>query len=242
MSRLSFALGVLVLPFGLFSIQAQPLGAPGTATVSGIVTRYHGWPLFSSGCASEQGEFTISDLDPGHYWIRPKLPDENLYVKAITAPSNVPAGSGAPQSPDRHVSRLQLTLKPGEKQEAMIVTVAEGGASMRGKVVAEKEDARAMQGLLAHLIPADPNAADDLLRYSESLVQTDGSFSFNQIAPGKYWLITRVAPDDDPSERPVSPLAWDANKRKQLRREAAAAKNEIEFKAYQRVKDQVLRR
>jgi hypothetical protein len=54
-------------------------------------------------------------------------------------------------------------------------------------------------------------------------------------------LIARAAPDDEMSDRPVTPLAWDASERAKLRREAMAAKNEIELQPCGRVKDYVLR-
>ncbi|MGH9802882.1 MAG: hypothetical protein ACRD82_21150, partial [Blastocatellia bacterium] len=60
-------------------------------------------------------------------------------------------------------------------------------------------------------------------------------------APGKYWLLARTIPDNESSDRLPSPVAWDAAERAKLRKEAEAAKNEIELKACQRVKDYVLR-
>jgi hypothetical protein len=43
------------------------------------------------------------------------------------------------------------------------------------------------------------------------------------------------------SDRPVMPIAWDANERAKLRRQAIAAKNEIELQPCGRVKDYLLR-
>ena len=39
---------------------------------------------------------------------------------------------------------------------------------------------------------------DDALRYAEVFARGDGSFSLSNIAPGKYWLVARAAPDDEP--------------------------------------------
>jgi hypothetical protein len=67
-------------------------------------------------------------------------------------------------------------------------------------------------------------------------------FLFKHIAPGKYFLHMRQAPEKDASNDQAGPIAWDAVNRVKLRREAASAKNEIELKPCQRVKDYVLRR
>jgi hypothetical protein len=51
----------------------------------------------------------------------------------------------------------------------------------------------------------------------------------------------RAAPDDETSDRPVAPIGWDATERAKLRRQAMAAKNEIELQPCGRVKDFILR-
>lgn len=68
------------------------------------------WRRFSSPRANEKGEFTINNVDPGHYRIGMQLPGENLYLKTITAPANVPARRGAP-APVNNISRSGLALR-----------------------------------------------------------------------------------------------------------------------------------
>jgi hypothetical protein len=94
--------------------------------------------------------------------------------------------------------------------------------------------------LRLHLIPADPKAAEDVLRYSETIVRSEGAFAFNNIAPGKYRLLTRIVPDDEPIDRAPFPAAWDANERAKLRKEAEAMGVEIELKSCQRITDQIV--
>jgi hypothetical protein len=60
----------------------------------------------------------------------------------------------------------------------------------------------------------------------------DGMFGFNNIAPGKYWLLTKPAVEEH--ERPA---AWDPIVRAKLRREAASGKKEIELQPCQQVKN-----
>jgi hypothetical protein len=188
----------------------------------------------------EKGVFTAGHLYPGRYRIVTRFPNENIYVKAITLSAAVPTPGGSPAAVG-NVSRNGISLKQGEKLDGVVVTVGEGAASVRGKVIATNKGARRPEILLAHLVPAEPGAADDVLRYAEMTVYDDGAFAFKNIAPGKYWLIARAAPNEEPSGKPSTPIAWDANERAKLRREAAAAKNEIELKVCERVKEHVLR-
>ncbi|HEV2668484.1 MAG TPA: carboxypeptidase-like regulatory domain-containing protein, partial [Blastocatellia bacterium] len=183
--------------------------------------RYSG---ISNQRVDENGRFTINRFDPGHYRIVARPLDEYLYVKAITASAATPARRGAARgaNPAGGVSQNGFTFRLGEKMAGVTVTVAEGAASLRGKVAPENEGARLPSRLRLHLIPADPKAAEDVLRYSETIVRSEGAFAFNNIAPGKYRLLTRVVPDDEPIDRPPLPAAWDANERANLRKEAVA--------------------
>jgi hypothetical protein len=75
------------------------------------------------------------------------------------------------------------------------------------------------------------------LRYAEVLTRNDGSFAFNNLAPGKYWLLARPVPDDEPVDRPPRPLSWDSAERARLRMEAEKKKIEVELKPCQRLND-----
>ncbi|MGE0132703.1 MAG: collagen binding domain-containing protein [Blastocatellales bacterium] len=208
-----------------------PAGAP-------PFLRYSG---YSSRRVSEKGVFTINNVGPGHYRIAARSPDEYLYVKAITAYAATPARRGAARANSGGASQNGFVFRSGERMTGVNVTVAEGAASLRGKIVPEIEGARLPARLRLHLVPAEQNAADDVLRYAETLVRSDGAFALNNIAPGKYRLVARAVPDDEPSDRPATPLAWDANERAKLRREAAALKIEVELKPCQRVTDQLVK-
>jgi hypothetical protein len=194
---------------------------------------------------NEKGDFTFFNLRDGRYFLDPKLPNDSWYVKSISANAPAPAAASArgPARPATPIdaSRNGVTLKSGEKLTGLSLIVTDGAASLRGKVVAQVEGARLPSRLRVHLIPAEDAAADSVLRYAETGVRGDLSFVLNNLAPGKYWLVARVAPDDEPVDRPSMPLAWDANERAKLRREAMAVKNEVELQACGRVSDYVLR-
>jgi Carboxypeptidase regulatory-like domain len=179
------------------------------------------------------GGFTVNNMEAGRYRIGADLPDENWYVSAITQ-------AATPKPID--VARAGVTLKQGEKISGIEMIIAQGAASLSGRVVQSREGAQLPKRLRVHLVPAETAAADDLLRYAESPVRGDGSFEFKHIAPGKYLLHARQASEKDANDDQSRPLAWDAVERATLRREAATAKNEIELKTCERVKDHVLRR
>jgi hypothetical protein len=120
------------------------------------------------------------------------------------------------------------------------ITIADGAASLRGKAVAAQNANQPLSPLRIHLIPAEPTATDDVLRYGEVLT-SDGLFAFTNFAPGKYWLLAKPVADNEATDRLPPPIAWDAAERLKLRKAAEAAKTEIELKPCQRVKDHVLK-
>jgi hypothetical protein len=188
------------------------------------------------GAPDEKGDFILRGLAAGRFRIKADLPDDGWYVRAITQPA-----PGAGKKP-ADASLNGIAVKAGEKLSGVEVVIAEGAASLNGRVVPVKDASRLPARLRVHLIPAEVSAADDVLRYAEMAVGADGGFGFKHIAPGKYLLHTRQASEKEASNDRSRPLAWDAVERAKLRREAAAAKNEIELKACERVKEHALRR
>jgi hypothetical protein len=180
----------------------------------------------------KDGGFTVKNLEAGRYRINTDLPDESWYIRAITQ-------AATPKPVD--ISRAGVTLKQGEKISGIEMIIAQGAASLSGKIVPAREGERLPKRLRVHLIPAETTAADELIRYAEATVGGDGSFEFKHVAPGKYMLHTRQASEKEANDDQSRPVAWDAVERAKLRREAAAAKNEIELKVCERVKDHVLR-
>jgi hypothetical protein len=186
---------------------------------------------------NEKGEFTIHSLRPSRYHFETSLPDENWYTRSITIPA--PATSQEPKAlmKLRDISRAGLEIKSGDKLTGVTVWVAAGAASLRGKVVAGKVGASLASRLRVHLAPVDAALANEVLRYAEVLTRNDGSFAFNNLAPGKYWLLARPVPDDEPVDRPPRPLSWDSAERARLRMEAEKKKIEVELKPCQRLND-----
>jgi hypothetical protein len=188
------------------------------------------------GAPDEKGEFTLRGVAAGRFRIKADLPEDGWYVRAVTQPT-----PGAGKKP-ADASLNGIAVKAGEKLSGVEVVIAEGAASLNGRVVPGKDASRLPARLRVYLIPAEVSAADDVLRYAETAVGADGGFGFKHIAPGKYFLHTRQASEKEASDDRSRPAAWDAVERAKLRREATAAKNEIELKVCERVKEHVLRR
>lgn len=202
-------------------------------------------PFFSSSATlpTDQGEFTIHNLMAGNYRLTTRLPTEVWYVRSITLPT---AATRQPVAPAKSAETKSastssfLALKMGERISGVTVHVAQDAASLRGRVVPATEGAALPANLKVHLVPTERERAEDLLRYSEVPLGSDGAFTMQNLAPGRYWIIARPAPDDAP-ERVLRPLAWDAQERAKLRREAEAANTTIELQSCQRVADYALR-
>jgi carboxypeptidase family protein len=181
----------------------------------------------------QQGEFVLRELEAGRYRLAVRLYHEDWYLRAITLPGSAPVGQRPVPLID--VPRQGLTLLPGERTTELTVTLSEGAAHFSGVVVPAGEAARLATRFRVHLVPAETAAADDVLRYAATNAGKNGSFALRNLAPGRYWLLTQVVPDDDSLDLPPPPTAWDAAERLRLRREAEAGKVEIVLQACQRV-------
>jgi hypothetical protein len=186
----------------------------------------------SPGIPDPQGSFTLRGLAVGRYRVAAQLPDASWYLKSLAlTPANPAVADPA---------RNGLAVKAGEKLSGLTVTVATGAASVKGTVKAAA-GARLPARLRVHLLPAEAEAKDEVLRFAEVETESNGTFSFGQLAPGKYLLVARVLPENESPDKPARPAAWDAAERTKLRREAEAVKAELELKPCQQVTEFVLR-
>ncbi len=180
--------------------------------------------------ATPQGAFKIRYLPAGRYRFNAQLPSEAWYLRSITAPD---AASKRPLD----LGRAGLTLKAGEPRKDVTLTFATGAASLTGKLTVELGAKRPAQ-MWVHLVPAEKEAADEVLRYAETEAASDGAFALRQLAPGKYWIIARAS--EATNERPL-PLAWNQAERAKLRRAAEAANVSVELQPCQQMKDYALK-
>lgn len=187
---------------------------------------------------NDGGEFKAGLLEPAKYHIEGRLPSENWYLKSVTLPPEKPGAL------PKDAARDGLQLKPGQQVKGLTVTIGEGAARLRGRVVPQTEGARLPEALRVHILPAEKESADDALRFYEAAVEGDGSFTMANVAPGRYLVIARPSKEtrasSDKSQEPT-PVSWDAANRRKLRAEAEAANVAIELQHCQRKTDYVLR-
>lgn len=231
------------------------------------------FPAAYESAPGDKGEFQLLGLKAGRYQLLVRLPDADLYVRAITlaqppakdapaAKAAVPVKAAAPAAvsvkaavPVKAVSparaagdpaRAGFNLQTGERLSGLNVHVAAGASGLRGRIVAAADDhdaaspAARFPHLRVHLVPAEREQADNALRYAESRVGDDGTFLFANLAPGRYWLLARPAPATDSPDNPARPLAWDAEGRARLRREAETANTPVALAPCRRIDDFVL--
>ncbi len=166
----------------------------------------------------ESGSFTVRNLHPGRHQIKLRAPG-NLYVKSVTSPAGAAVND---------LARDGIALKTGEKLTGVTIALVEGAASIEGQIVSEGDRPRSRRRLI--LVPAEAASANDVMRYTETSLRNDGTFSLTGLTPGKYWVITRPLPESD------TPF-WEKEERAKLRREAEAANLSIELKPCQRVSE-----
>ncbi len=180
------------------------------------------------------GEMNFRNLNVGRYHLSAKLLDDNWYIRSITLPGALIKAT--PKAPAKatvtDVARSGLNLKSGDKITGLLVKVVEGAAAVKGQV---KADDTLPSLLRVYLVPVEKERADDVLRYGFTGISPDGAFNFAHLAPGKYWLTTRVEMDD--AQKKIG----DTAERAKLRREAEAANVIVELQACQRVTNYELR-
>ena len=188
----------------------------------------------AGGSPDKEGDFVFQGVLPGRYRIDSRLLlDEAWYIKTVTVPS--------PTNTPVDVVGGGIIVRPGQRTNGVRVVLGQGAGSIRGRVLPEKEGGSLPDRLRVYLVPSEPGSADNLLRYVEAGVQTDGSFKLLNVPPGKYWLVARLLPEEDLKVRITLPQSWNSSNRTALRREATAANVAIELKPCQRVADFLLR-
>lgn len=195
---------------------------------------------YSTSTPNAKGEFLIRFLERGQKRMVLKLPGEQWYARAITLPATT-AAPATPASRAVDLARDGFSLKQGESVNGITITLSEGAASLSGKVVTGKEESIPPGRMRIHLIPAEALSADEVLRFAETTAQSDGTFKFANLAPGRYWIFVRPMAEEESIESVSRPVAWDASGRVGLRFEGEAVGNAFDLKPCQKVADFLLR-
>lgn len=196
----------------------------------------------ASAAPDDKGAFTLRNLAAGRFRLKLRPPGPDWYIRAATfaappaAASKSTARVNAPAANNTNPLADELTLAAGSQLDGLIITLAPGAAALHGRV-APASDGATLPARQVYLVPAERERADDALRYAVTHIRTDGTFTFTQLAPGRYHLLTRPAA---PAADALAPLYSDAQTRTQLRR-AAAPTEIIELQPCQRLTDYQLR-
>lgn len=190
-----------------------------------------------NGYITPDSKFVIRNLEPGRFRFGILLPTESWYVRDIQMPASASKPAG-PQSESPKAGAWQGTglIKQGENIKNVVISIGQDAAGLRGSVTLPKGMSSVPEGLEVHLVPVDREQADNVLRYYHSNVDSEGQFSFSQVAPGSYFSIAQVKETQQKTE-PERPAAWDPVQRAELRRKAETIKNEIQLKACQKISD-----
>ena len=174
-----------------------------------------------------QGNVTLKNLVAGQYYFAARLSAKHWYLQSVSF-----ASPAAKTSKPVDAARTWTTVKVGDKLSGLTITLAKGAASIDGRV-ALKEGETLPERLSVYLVPIEKERADDPLRFYGSAVGPDGKIALNSIAPGRYWVLTQ--PTGDEADSPMRKLRWpdETETRARLRRDAEAAKTEIELKPCQ---------
>jgi Carboxypeptidase regulatory-like domain len=191
---------------------------------------------YSQAAPNQAGDFQLRSLVPGHFDLTARFFAKYWYLRAVSrnaAPLR-PATAKTALVTQTDVAKNGINLKFGERVSDLTVTLAAGAASLHGSVkpaAGESVPAR----LYLHLVPAEKEKAEDVLRFFMTPVAADGTFAIGNLPPGRYWSLARIAAKDEPQSDVRLRTLEEAETRAQIRRAAEAAKAEIEFNPCQNV-------
>jgi hypothetical protein len=184
------------------------------------------------------GSFVLRNLAPAQYRFNVRPLAKYWYLKSILWPNGSAAVSPKSPAPDRprDAARNWTNIRMGERLTGLTVTFAEGAGSIRGQIDAG-EGKKLSSRVFVYLSPAEPEKAEDIVRYFVSLAAEDGSFALTNLPPGRYWVTAAAAGESDSNMMSKLRLPDETELRTKLRRDGEAAKLQIEFKPCQNVTD-----
>ena len=169
------------------------------------------------------GNVTFSDVAASEYYFSVRFSSQQWFLKSIAF---------APPTPDGKpidASRTWTTVKPGDQLSGLVFTLAQGAGLIRGEI-SLAEGQTLPEKTVVFLVPAEPERADEVLRYFASPVSSAGGFWLNNVAPGRYRIFAQHGTDDTRSGMSKLRLPDGSETRSLLRRVAEDTKTEIEVK------------
>lgn len=195
------------------------------------------WSLGGPRFPDKQGDFTMRNLAPGQYRFHTRPFAKYWYLQSISLrPLAAPAAKAGQTLRAVDAARNWITVKSGDRVSGLIITLAEGAASLKGQIKVV-EGQKLPSKVFIYLVPAETEKAEDVLRYFASLMAVDGSFAFNNLPPGRYLTIAKASAENESNVLSKLRLPDEAGVRTKLRLEAGLARTETELKPCQNVTD-----
>lgn len=180
----------------------------------------------------ERGNFNLRPVTPGTYRLRVQIPDPGWYLVSLSLPAKA-AGGRLPGA-----AGYTLAVRLGERAAGLKAVVAPGAALLRGRVISEP-NTRLPEQLTVHLVPAETEQADNLLRFFQTTVGKDGEFRISNIPAGRYFVLARSEPAGG---YPLwDAAAWHEPARAQLMLQARTRNEVVNLPACGRLEDYQLR-
>ena len=183
------------------------------------------------------GSLVWRNVRPGKYRFEPRFYARYWYLQSITKSTT----GIKPQKID--VATNWTVTKSGDQLTNFTIRLAQGAASIRGRLVVGEGAAAVQSGTNLYLVPAEPDKATDLLRFFVTDVAADGTFVLNNLPPGKYLALTQANVDASIATQAKlrEPETEAVTARAKLRRTAETRKTEIELKPCQNLTDYQLK-
>ena len=186
-----------------------------------------------------KGDFVLRNVAAGRYQFEPRFYARYWYLQSITISAATPATGARPQaaSSKTDAAASWTNVKFGEAITNLTITLAEGAASIRGKLASGE----AAAGMTFYLVPSEPDKADDVLRFFVTEIGADGTFALNNLPPGKYWALAQTNADAQTATLIKLREPEAATARTKLRKTAETQKTGIELKPCQNLTDYQLK-
>jgi hypothetical protein len=178
----------------------------------------------------EKGEINLRNLVPGIYRFEVRLPGAGWYTRELILDQPDQKGT-VNRGAVPNIASNGIAVKSGDKAPSVTITITEGGAGFRGRVVTG-EGQNLPPALKIYLVPAERENAENVLRFFEGGIAADGTFAIGNIGPGRYWII--VQPGEAIDANTMKSINNDSALRAKVLRDAEALKKEISFKPCER--------
>ena len=191
-------------------------------------------PIGGSASPDANGALMWRSIRPGRYRFDPRFFARYWYLQSITMNTR----GAKPQKIDAAAN--WTTVKSGEQLNNVTITLAEGAASIRGRLTLA-EGAVVQPGTHLYLVPAEPDKATDVLRFFVTEISSDGTFTLNNVPPGKYLALTQTNVEGQIATVAKLREPETAAARSKLLRSAGSKKTEIDLKPCQNLADYQLK-